>query len=302
MDVIGRRRTPAEPGPGQISSATLAALDLAIGRRIDGLLAGEYRSPFAGVGSEFHQVRLYSAGDDVRRIDWNVTARTGEAHVRIELPDRILITWIVLDMSASMGFGTAQRRKADVAEGVSIALGHIATRRASQLGIVVFGGDHLVFRYPRQGRRGLLLALGASREAPSGAGGLDLALELLAGLARRRSLVVIVSDFRDAADWRAPLLRVAARHRTLAVEIRDPRELELVDIGELRLMDIESGEQLIVDTQDPDVREAFAAAAAEERQELATLLRSAGIPHVALSTQGDWLNGLARFLRGSGRR
>src|SRR4029078_2460801 len=113
---IGRERTPARPGPGLVSGDSLRALDLAIARRVDGLLAGDYRSAFAGLGSELWQVRVYEPGDDVRRIEWNVTARTGEPHVRVELAERVLVTWLVLASSASMAFGTGDRRKADVAE------------------------------------------------------------------------------------------------------------------------------------------------------------------------------------------
>jgi uncharacterized protein (DUF58 family) len=299
VDVLGRVRTPAEPGPGPLSPASLRALDLAIGRRVDGLLAGDYRSAFAGVGTEFHQVRPYEPGDDVRRIDWNVTARTGETHVRVELADRVLATWIVLDLSASMAFGTADRRKADVAEGVSIAIGHVASRRGNRLGVVIFGTGVPRFRRPLQGRRGLLSALGAMQVAPAGSGSLGEALAMVGGLAVQRSLVVVISDFRGPRDWRQPLLRVAARHRTLAVEIRDPREQELADIGELRLEDPETGRQIVVDTRDPGLRDEFAQAADLERRELVTTLVAAGVPHVALSTEGDWLRPLAAFLNRS---
>jgi uncharacterized protein (DUF58 family) len=301
IDVLDRVRTPAEPGPGPVSAGNLRALDLAIGRRVDGLLSGDYRSAFAGVGTEFHQVRPYSPGDDVRRIDWNVTARTGVTHVRVELAERMLVTWIVLDASASMRFGTADRRKADVAEGVSIAVGHVATRRGNRLGVVAFGAGESRFVRPRQGRPGLLLALGAMRDAPAGDGSLGEALGLVGGLAAQRSLIVVVSDFRGPIDWQRPLLRLAARHRTLAVEIRDPREQELADVGELHLEDPETGRQLLVDTQDPVLRARFKEAAAEERGALVTTLAAAGVPHVALSTDGDWLRPLAAFLSRSDR-
>jgi uncharacterized protein (DUF58 family) len=301
IDVLERVRTPAEPGPGPVSAGNLRALDLAIGRRVDGLLSGDYRSAFAGVGTEFHQVRPYSPGDDVRRIDWNVTARTGVTHVRVELAERMLVTWIVLDASASMRFGTADRRKADVAEGVSIAVGHVATRRGNRLGVVAFGAGESRFVRPRQGRPGLLLALGAMRDAPAGDGSLGEALGLVGGLAAQRSLIVVVSDFRGPIDWQRPLLRLAARHRTLAVEIRDPREQELADVGELHLEDPETGRQLLVDTQDPVLRARFKEAAAEERGALVTTLAAAGVPHVALSTDGDWLRPLAAFLSRSDR-
>jgi uncharacterized protein (DUF58 family) len=299
VEAIGRERTPARPGPGPVSGDSLRALDLAIGRRVDGLLAGDYRSAFAGLGSELFQVRPYEPGDDVRRIDWNVTARTGNPHVRVELAERVLVTWLVLDSSASMAFGTTDRRKADVAEGVALAVGHAATRRGNRLGLVAFGPEAPDWRRPRQGRRGLLLALSALREEPVGNGRLGEALRLVDGLAVQRSLVVIVSDFRGPHDWHRPLLRVAGRHPTVAIEIRDPREQELADVGELRLVDPETGRQLRVDTSSRRLRERFAVAAAEERRGLVRLLNSAGVRHVALSTDGDWLRPLATFLKRS---
>jgi uncharacterized protein (DUF58 family) len=302
LDVLGRVRTPSEPGPGPLTAESLRSLDLAIGRRIAGTLAGDFRSAFVGLGSELYQVRPYQPGDDVRRIDWNVTARTGQTHVRVEVADRVLVTWIVVDGSASMAFGTADRRKADVAEGVAIAVGHLTTRRGNRLGVVTFGADEVVYRKPREGRSGLLFALGALREAPAGNGSLGDALHLVGGLAVQRSLVVVVSDFRGAADWREGLMRVAQRHPVLAVEIRDPREQRLEDLGELCLADPESGRQLVVDTGDSAVREQFEAAAAAERRALETMLAGVGVPHVALSTDGDWLRPLAAFLGRSDRR
>jgi len=295
---FARGQTAARPGPGPVSVESLEALEIAIGRRMDGLLSGDYRSALAGVGSELYQVRPYEPGDDVRRIDWAVTARTGETHVRVELAERVLVTWLLYDGSASMVFGTADRRKADVAEGVALAVGYAASRRGNRLGVVAFGTGDPRFRRPRQGRRGLLLTLEALREDPAGTGGLAEALGLLDGLARQRSLVVMVSDFRGALDWQQPLLRVAGRHPTLAVEVRDPREMELVDVGELRLVDPESGRQVRVDTGDTELRERFARAAVREREGLVRLLASAGVAHVALSTKGDWLRTLAGFLRG----
>ena len=293
----GRERSASRPGPGAVTPESLEALELAIARRVDGLLAGDYRSAFAGVGTELYQVRPYEPGDDVRRIDWNVTARTSTTHVRVELAERVLVTWLVFDASASMDFGTAERRKADVAEGVALAIGHAATRRGNRLGLVTFGPEDARFRRPRQGRRGLLFTLAALREKPAGNGTLGEALALLGGLAVQRSLVVIVSDFRGPTDWYAPLLRVAGRHPTVAVEIRDPREQELADVGELRLVDPETGRQLRVDTGDARLRTRFAAAATEERAGLVRLLASAGVRHTALSTQGDWLRPLAAFLK-----
>ncbi|HEY3962650.1 MAG TPA: DUF58 domain-containing protein [Gaiellaceae bacterium] len=300
-DPFAPLRTPARPGPGPLRLTSLRALELSVGRRVDGLLAGDYRSAFAGVGSELWQVRPYQPGDDVRRIEWNVTARTGEPHVRVELAERVLVTWLVLDASASMAFGTADRRKADVAEGVAVAVGYAATRRGNRLGTVAFGDEPAVER-PRQGRIALLDTLRMLRELPTGGtGSLHNALELTDRVARQRSLVIVVSDFRGPLDWQAPLIRLAGRHSLLAVEVRDPREQELADVGELRLVDPETGRQLRVDTSDRVLRTRFAAAAADERAQLSALLANAGVRHLALSTDGDWLRPLAGFLRRRGR-
>jgi uncharacterized protein (DUF58 family) len=300
-DPLAPTRTPEQPGPGPLSASSLRALELSVGRRVDGQLAGDYRSAFAGVGSELWQVRPYEPGDDVRRIEWNVTARTGVPHVRVELAERVLVTWLVLDASASMAFGTGERRKADVAEGVAVAVGYAATRRGNRLGTIAFGEEAQVER-PRQGRRALLETLRLLRDLPPGGNGsLRGALELADRVATQRSLVIVVSDFRGPQEWRLPLLRLAGRHTVLAVEVRDPREQELADVGELRLVDPETGRHLRVDTSDRRLRERFAAAASEERRALTASLASAGVGHVALSTEGDWLRPLTAFLR-RGRR
>jgi uncharacterized protein (DUF58 family) len=288
-----------------MAEGLLRALDVSIGRRVEGLLAGDFRSNLLGTGSELAMMRPYVAGDDVRRIDWNVTARTGEPHVRVDLAERVLVTWLVLDTSASMQFGTADRRKADVAEGVAVAIGHLATRRGNRLGVVAFGGRESHALPPRQGRVGLVGLLTALRsEAPPDGPGestLAAALSRTGALARQRSLVVVVSDFRGPRDWRRPMLEVAGNHDVIAVEIRDPREQELTSVGLLYLVDPETGRQLRVDTRSRRLRERFAVAAAAERGELARSLSSVGVRHVVLTTSGDWLRPLVTFLRRSGR-
>jgi uncharacterized protein (DUF58 family) len=297
--------TPARPGPGPLPDALLRALDVSIGRRMEGLLAGDYRSALLGDGTELAQVRPYVPGeDDVRRIDWNVTARTNAPHVRVHLAERVLVTWLLLDNSASMLFGTADRRKADVAEGVAVAVGHVATRRGNRLGLVTFGDDDPVALPPRQGRLGLLGLLGALREPGSAAGATSLgeALRRTGSFASQRSAVVVVSDFRGPLDWRRPLLELAGRHDVVAVEIRDPREQELPNAGVLWLVDPETGRQLRADTRSERLRARFATAAAEERAELARMLASAGARHVVLTTSGDWLRTFALFLRRGGQR
>jgi uncharacterized protein (DUF58 family) len=300
--------TPERPGPGPLPEALLRALEVSIGRRIGGLLAGDYRSVLLGEGTELAQVRPYVAGDDVRRIDWNVTARTGEPHVRVQLAERVLVTWLVLDTSPSMQFGTADRRKADVAEGVAIAIGHVATRRGNRLGFVTFGDGRPRSLPPRQGRVGLIgLLENLRQERPDGsrrvgATSLGEALRRTSALARQRAIVVVVSDFRGPQDWRRPLLGLAGRHEVAAVEIRDPREQELPNAGVLWLVDPETGRQVRADTRSATLRARFAAAAARERAELARTLASAGARHVVLGTSGDWLRTLAVFLRQGDRR
>jgi uncharacterized protein (DUF58 family) len=281
--------------------ALLRALELSIGRRMEGLLAGDYRSTLLGDGTELAQVRPYVPGDDVRRIDWNVTARTREPHVRVQLAERVLVTWLVLDASASMQFGTAERRKADVAEGVALAIGHVATRRGNRFGLVTFGDSPLQVVRPQQGRVGLIGLLTALHRTDEAAGenatSLASALVRTGAAARQRSIVVVVSDFRGPRDWRGPLLELAARHEVIAVEIRDPREESLPNAGTLWLVDPETGRQLRVDTRSARLRSHFALAAATERREVALLLASVGVRHVVLSTSGDWLRTLAVFLR-----
>ena len=283
----------------------LRALDVQIARRMDGLLAGDYRSTVHGDGTELAQVRPYVPGDDVRRIDWNVTARTGEPHVRVHLAERVLVTWLVLDTSASMQFGTAERRKADVAEGVGLAIGHVATRRGNRLGVVTFGDASPRAVPAKQGRMGLLGLLGTLRRdpdaAPAGATSLGEGVARAGALARQRALVVLVSDFRGPRDWRRPLLELAGRHDVVAIEVRDPREQELPNMGELWLVDPETGRQLRVDTRSERLRARFAAAAADERSDVARALRSLGVRHLVLTTSGDWLRPLAAFLRRSRR-
>lgn len=297
--------TPARPGPGPIPEQLLRALDVSIGRRVEGLLAGDYRSALMGVGTELAQVRPYVPGDDVRRIDWSVTARTGETHVRVHLAERVLVTWLVLDTSASMTFGTADRRKADVAEGVALALGHVATRRGNRLGIVTFGDGPPHATPPRQGRVGLIGLLTKLREETDGtrasAPALGVALRHTAAIARQRALVAIVSDFRGPLDWRHPLLDLAGRHDVVAVEIRDPREQELPKLGELWLVDPETGRQIRVDSRDGKLRARFAAAASGERETVSRAIASTGARHVVLSTAGDWLRPLAAFLKRTAR-
>jgi len=296
-------RTPDRPGPGPTPEALLRALEVVVRRRVEALLAGEYRSSSVGIGTELAQIRPYQPGDDVRRMDWNVTARTREPHVRDQVAERALVSWLLLDASPSMSFGTADRRKYDVAEGVALAVGHIATRRGNRLGVVTFGSQQPRALPPRQGRLGLLGLLAALRSEPQLDGysasetSLAMAMARTARLAHGRALVFVVSDFRGPRDWKPALLSLAGRHDVVAVEIRDQREQELPDVGELVLVDPETGRTLRVNTSRRSLRERFATAAAEERNDLERELRLAGADHVVLWTAGDWLQEFAGFLR-----
>jgi uncharacterized protein (DUF58 family) len=301
-----RERTPDRPGPGPLPEALLRAIDLQIGRRIDGLLAGEHRTAALGMGTELAQSREWEPGDDVRLIDWNATARSNEVQVRVDVAERALTSWVLLDVSPSMRFGTADRRKWDVAEGVAVATGHLASRRGNRIGIATFGGAKSLLLRPRQGRVGLLAVLLAVRREPEtervGPTSVGSALTQVARVARQRSLVVIVSDFRGPRDLRSPLLHVASRHAVVAVEIRDPREQALPNVGHIWLVDPETGRKLHVDTGRRRVRERFAEAAAEDRASLERELASLGVPHLALSTEGDWLRPFAAFVDRERRR
>jgi uncharacterized protein (DUF58 family) len=303
--LIGER-SPDRPGPGPLPEAVLRALDAKIGRRVDGLLAGEHRTAALGLGTELAQVRDWEPGDDVRRIDWNATARSEAVQVRVDVAERALTSWVLLDVSPSMRFGTADRRKWDVAEGVAVATAHFASRRGNRIGVATFGANDSLALRPRQGRVGLLSVLLAVRREPEtervGRTSVGTAVTQLARVARQRSLAVVVSDFRGPRDWRAPLLRLAARHAVVAVEIRDPREQELPNVGHVWLVDPETGRKAHVDTARRRLRERFAQAAADDRADVARELASLGVQHLVLSTSGDWLRSFALFFARERRR
>ena len=297
-------RPKSQPGPGPTPESLLRSLDVTIGRRIHGLLSGEFRAHDRGGGTELAQVRPYEPGDDVRTIDWNVTARMTVPHVRVHVPERALTSWLALDVSPSMTFGTADRRKADVAEGVALAVGHVATQRGNRLGTITFGGGTDRRMPPMGGRQGLLSALLAARNdtVPSDSEPLGMrspasTLSFLARIAPRGGLVVLVSDFRGPRDWLTALAAVSARAQVLVVEVRDPREDALPAVGDLTLFDMETGRQVRIDTSSRALRDRFARAAADDRADLARDLRRLRVGHAVLSTSGSWLRSLASQLR-----
>jgi uncharacterized protein (DUF58 family) len=292
---------PGRQGPGPVANDAVARLDLGLARRAGGALPGERRAPGVGAGTELAQLRPYEPGDDPRQIDAAASARTGITHVRQHVPERALTTWIVLDNSASMAFGTGRRLKSDVAEGVASTVGQLATRRGGRVALITAGAPDSTTLPPRSGRR----AFAAVRRR-AGAGvapdrstvelTLPGALERVLRLARTRGLITVISDFRDDG-WQARLAALTQRHTVTAIEIVDPREAELPDAGQLVLIDPETGETVEADTTSPRVREAFAAAEAERRVEVASAIRRSRAHHVCLSTDDDWLRELARVIR-----
>lgn len=295
-------RTPAAPGPGPMPEALLRALDLTIARRIRGLFAGDHRALETGGGLELSGLRPYEPGDDVRSIDWNATARTSITHVRVHVPERAVTAWVLLDVSPSMAFGTADRRKADVAEGVALAIGHLTAQRGNRVGALTFGGREPIRMPPTAGRRGLLRLLTAARrpialDGPTGATSPRSALEFVGRFGQPRGLVIVISDLRGRRDWTVAMSAAARRHELIAVEIRDPRESELPNLGELSLVDPETGRELRVDTSSSSLRARFVAAAAEERRDLGAELARLGARHIVLTTSGDWLRDFARQLQ-----
>ena len=292
---------PGRQGPGPLADDAVARLDLAIARRAGGLLPGERRSLGVGTGTELAQLRPYEPGDDPRQLDAAASARTGIPHVRQHVPERALTTWIVLDLSASMAFGTGARLKSDVAEGAAGVIGQLAVRRGGRVAVLTAGVPETRTLPPRSGR-GALAALrrlvGAGVAPDSAAADLSLAaaLDRTGRLARSRGLVTVVSDLRDEG-WEAPLRTLAQRHTVTVVEITDPREAELPDAGHLVLVDPETGRTVEADTSSPRARRAFAVAEAARRAAVAESVRRARAHHVVLSTDGDWLRELARVLR-----
>lgn len=290
--------SPARQGPGPIPPDTLRRLGLTLRRRVAGRLPGGHPTRgTAADGTELSQLQPYIPGDDVRRIDPSASARTGEPHVRRLVPERAVTTWVVADVSPSMAFGSATRLKSDVAEGVVDVVARLAVQHGGNVGLALGGAGLLP---PASGRAALAAVRGAVAagviEDGADGGALGGALERVARLARMAGMVVVVSDFRDE-DWVGPFRRLAARHAVVAVEVHDPLEAELPDAGLLVFSDPETGELVELDTSDPGVRGALAAAEAQRRADVASVLRRAGAQHVALGTGDDWLRELGRVLR-----
>jgi uncharacterized protein (DUF58 family) len=292
---------PGGQGPGAMPSRIVQALDLALVRRVGGTIPGEHRSPGVGTGTELAQLREYQPGDDVRQLDAAASARTGTPHVRLQVPERLMTAWIVLDVSPSMAFGTGERLKSDVAAGVATVLGRLAVRRGGRAGLILCGGASEVLLPPHGGRRASaaidqLVAGGVVADGAGDEESLGRALARVSRLARSPGLVAVISDFR-AERWAGPLRALGHRHSLVGVEVRDPREETLPAVGTLRLVDPETGAELEVDTRSPVLRRRYAERERDRRAAVLMELRAARADHLVLSTDSPWLDQLGRRLR-----
>ncbi|AVT42014.1 DUF58 domain-containing protein [Plantactinospora sp. BB1] len=304
--------TSATDGGPARAEAVLSRLQLLVTRKLDGLLQGDYLGLLPGPGTEAGESREYRPGDDVRRMDWPVTARTTVPHVRRTVADRELETWLAVDLSASLDFGTGRWLKRELVIAAAAAITHLTVRGGNRIGAVIGTGPPPgggsgslatppgVLRLPaRPGRKeaqGLLRAVAGTPTRP-GRTDLGLLVDALNRPPRRRGMAVVISDFlAPPQQWGRPVRKLGVRHEVLAVEVVDPRELELPDVGVLPVVDPETGELHEVQTADPRLRRRYAAAAAAQRAAIAHELRAAGAAHLRLRTDSDWLLDMVRFV------
>ena len=283
----------------------LHRLEWQVIRRLDGRLQGDYRTLFRGVGTDFHDVRDYEPGDDVRHIDWNVTARMDAPFVRQYSEERELTAWLLLDRSPSMGFGPVDRTKELVLCELAMTITRLLTRGGNRVGAILYDNEIERTIPPRSGRnqvltlaRDLLRPVRSRGTVTELAGLLDSAL----GMLRRRSLVVLVSDFITEPGWEQSLLRLTERHEVIAVRLVDPRELELPDAGVIVVEDTETGEQLLVDSSDPEFRRRLRDAGEAREAALRAATRRAGVDLHDISTDDDLVAALVRVVESRKRR
>jgi uncharacterized protein (DUF58 family) len=280
-------------------TAALRKLELTVRRKLDGVLHGDHLGLIPGPGTEAGESRLYQPGDDVRRMDWSVTARTTTPHVREMIADRELETWLVVDMSASLDFGTTGCEKRDLAVAAAAAIAFLNSGGGNRLGALIANGQDVIRVPALSGRiheHTLLRAITTSPRAPVGVrGDLAAAIEELRRPERRRGMAVIISDFLGPINWMRPLRAIAGRHEVLGIEVLDPRDVELPDVGDVILQDAETGltREFTIDAK---LRDDFAKAAAAHRAEVARTLRRCDAPLLALRTDRDWISDVVRFV------
>ncbi|MGQ0600632.1 MAG: DUF58 domain-containing protein [Anaerolineales bacterium] len=279
----------------------LQRLDWTVIRRLDGLLQGDYRSLFYGYGVDFADLREYQPEDDIRYIDWNVTARMNTPYVRKYHEDREITAWFLLDLSPSMDFGTVHSHKRAVLIDFVTTVARLLTRHGNRVGALFYGSRVERTLPARGGRLQVLRLVNDLLKHPPlpKAPATNLTPLVEAGLhaIKRRSLIFLLSDFISAPGWERPLNLLSRRHEVLAIRLWDPREVELPDVGPMFMEDAETGEQLYVDTRDKKFRQRFYEAAQRRETQLAETFKRAGVEMLSLSTQDDLVRAIVRFAR-----
>lgn len=285
--------------PPPTPESILRRLEWTVLRRLDGMLQGDYRTLMRGAGLDLADLREYQHGDDVRHIDWNVTARLQIPHVREYTEDREITAWFLLDLSASVDFGSGAVRKRAVAAEFAAVLARLLTRHGNRVGAVIYGAAVEEVIPPGAGRRHAMhLMQRIARRPEATAGGetrLQDLLQAAGNLLQRRAAVFVVSDFISAPGWEPALGQLVRRHEVTAVRLSDPLESALPDLGTLLLEDAETGEQLLVDTHDPAFRGRLIALAAQRDTALRQALAAAGVDALELSTDDDLCDAVLRF-------
>jgi uncharacterized protein (DUF58 family) len=285
----------------------LRRLEWKLGRRLDGRLQGAYRTVWHGTGIDFHDLRAYTPEDDVRHIDWNVTARLDEPFVRQYTEDREMTSWLIIDRSASMRFGR-QEGKQSVAAELAISLGRLVAQGGNRVGAILFDNDAHQVVPPRAGRDQILritreLLRPPQSKGPGATTDLNAMLRLAAATTRsRRSLLFVMSDFIGEPGWDRSLAMLTHRHEVVVIRVVDPAELDLPDLGLVLVEDAETGEQVLVDTSDPLLRSRLAEQVDAREAELAEGMRSAGVAPHRITTDQDLLTALVEMVRRSGGR
>jgi uncharacterized protein (DUF58 family) len=291
---------PAAATPAQRAEQVLRRLEWKVLRRLDGVLQGDYRTLLRGTGLDLADLREYQVHDDVRHIDWNVTARLQSPHVRVFTEDREMSAWFLLDLSPSVDFGSGELRKRNVSAEFVAVLARLLTRHGNRVGALLYGAGVDTMIPARTGRRHVLHLLHRMldhRAPPEGSTTrLQDLLASAAAFIKRRSTVFVVSDFISEPGWEQALARLAQHHDVVAVRVLDPLELELPDLGLLTLRDAESGEQVVVDTHDAGFRRRFARIAAQREAELRAALERSQVDALELATDDDLVDAIVRFV------
>jgi uncharacterized protein (DUF58 family) len=294
----------AEPAAGRPASGhaeqVLRRLEWKVIKRLDGLLQGDYRTLLRGTGLDLADLREYQHHDDVRHIDWNVTARTNIPHVRVFTEDREMSAWFLLDLSPSVDFGSGEQRKRMVSAEFVAVLARLLTRHGNRVGAMLYGADVDRVIPARCSRLHVLHLLHCMQSrtpgAESGPTRLEDLLRSAASVIKRRSTIYVVSDFISEPGWEKSLAQLAQRHEVVAVRVLDPLELELPDLGLLTMRDAETGEQVVVDTHDRGFRKRFARIAAQREADLRQALLAAGVDALELATDADLVDAIVRFV------